>query len=80
MKKKEGKKMGITKEQINQWEQAYQNNPMNHVIKAAITKVGLAESATNPESIRRHNFQFSDKTLRGNKGHRERRNRLCQPI
>ena len=57
--------MGITKEQINQWEQAYQNNPMNHVIEAAIAKVGLAESATNPESIRRHNFQFSDKTLRG---------------
>ncbi|RRD94223.1 aminopeptidase [Clostridiales bacterium COT073_COT-073] len=57
--------MGVTKELVIKLEQEYDKNPANYVIEAAIAKVGLSEAATNQDSIRRHDFQFSDKTLRG---------------
>lgn len=57
--------MGISRELIKKLEADYQINPANKLVEAGIAKVGLEASSTNQDSIRRHNFQFSDKTLRG---------------
>lgn len=57
--------MGITKELLKKMEQSYDLNPANAVVESAIAKVGLEDAAISQESIRRHNFQFSNKTKKG---------------
>ncbi len=57
--------MSIGKELLKQLETDYQKQIENLMTETAIAKVGFEEAAFNQESVRRHNFLFSDKTLQG---------------
>lgn len=57
--------MGINKELLEKFEKQYDLCSSNKVVESAIAKVGVEDASLNQESIRRHNFQFSEKTKKG---------------
>lgn len=57
--------MALTKEKIKSFKQRYDSCKSNKIVASAVSKVGIYDSATNHEVMKRHNFKFSDVTKKG---------------
>lgn len=57
--------MAITNELIKSFKERFNSCKTNKVAKASVSKVGIHEAATNNDVYRRHDFQFSDVTKKG---------------
>lgn len=58
--------MALTNEILKSFKERFDSCKNNKILAASIAKVGLEESSTNHEVYKRHNFQFSDVTKKGN--------------
>lgn len=52
-------------QQLKSYAKAYDKNPVNGAIEAAINNVGIDQSAMNPETVKKHSFIFSDECKQG---------------
>ena len=57
--------MKITQQNLQSFQEAYDNNPKNKIIQGAISNVGIQEASLNNELNRRHPFTFSHTTTKG---------------
>lgn len=57
--------MPVTKEKLRNFKERYDKDVVNKVAGASIASVGINAAATNQEVLRRHNFEFSEETKRG---------------
>src|SRR5699024_3701534 len=57
--------MTITPEMIEQFQQKFNENPANKVIKGAMAKVGIEAASLDNNVGRRHPFVFSEETKKG---------------
>lgn len=57
--------MPITEKNLKQFEKLYQENPSNKLVENAIAHVGIQAASLDNTLTRRHTFNFSDVTTRG---------------
>lgn len=57
--------MQISKDLIEKYKSDYEKNPVNKTVAGAIARVGLQEASLNNETLRVHNYLFSEETKRG---------------
>lgn len=55
----------IKEETLKSFKERFTSNRENQVIKNAVAKVGIEEASFNNDTLRRHNFVFSDETKKG---------------
>ncbi len=57
--------MQISKDLLAKYKGDYDKNPTNKAVAGAIARVGLQEASVNNETLRVHNYYFSEETKRG---------------
>ena len=57
--------MALTNEVLKSFKERFNSCKTNKIVAASVAKVGLHEASTNHEVYKRHNFQFSDVTKKG---------------
>ena len=57
--------MALTNEILKSFKERFNSCKTNKIVAASVAKVGLHEASTNHEVYKRHNFQFSDVTKKG---------------
>ena len=57
--------MQLSKDLIMQFKNDYEKDPAHKTIAGAIARTGLQEASINNETLRIHNFYFSNETKRG---------------
>ncbi|MCV3733926.1 C1 family peptidase [Mycoplasma enhydrae] len=56
----------INEKLLKKFSEKYNSDATNKAVENAVAKVGIKEASTNQEVLRRHNFQFSHTTKKGN--------------
>ncbi len=57
--------MIISNDLLKQFAGDFESSVLNKAVAGAVAKVGLQEASLNNEMLRKHNFVFSDETLKG---------------
>ena len=57
--------MGIDNKLLTEFKNRFEADSTNQVIKGAIAKVGIDNASLDNNVLRRHSFEFSDETKRG---------------
>ena len=57
--------MALTNEVLKSFKERFNSCKTNKVVAASVSKVGINEASTNHEVYKRHDFQFSDITKKG---------------
>lgn len=55
----------LSLKQLKSYAKAYDKNPVNSAIEAAINNVGIDQSAMNQDTVKKHTFIFSDECKQG---------------